>query len=464
MSLTVLSNKEISKYNPSCFVIYSDNILESTNVLDTLATKNELIDLVGVSFEPNDQPIYLYSSKDKKINFCIKVAGRYENWDLPDKVKSVISFIDKPDFIIVNAETDKEVFVGETTGTANVGNSQWQREGRKISAAVKKIPMVYQTYYSGTDRSKVSQDLLDSKDGLGQVREASSLQVINHLVYSLRYRCPSFVIYFPNSEYDSKIGFDRDNEGRILFNHYITSCLLCEISDSYKVKRKELELRIYEHMLSYILESVKSRSKTISRIDKDFPVEPMHGILKEKGQEFIKFLVDYINRDKNLDSKYNLVDWKLDSFLPWSHRYKNTPLLKFLSDNSLPMLSYLPTATKVGIAQDTKKLIELLSKFYKSDAKKIQSKLNANLPTLIIPTLMFQKKGNSFIYKVDPGTGELTAFSELFAYSSEDKKQMNILVYVHVPGPEKFSDKTKLFKAFRRYADCLIINDKVYEI
>jgi signal peptidase I len=52
------------------------------------------------------------------------------------------------DFIIVDKEKNKEIFVGEITSTANVGNSQWQREGRKISAALKQIPMIYQTYYS----------------------------------------------------------------------------------------------------------------------------------------------------------------------------------------------------------------------------------------------------------------------------------------------------------------------------
>jgi len=70
---------------------------------------------------------------------------------------------------------------------------------------------------------------------------------------------------------------------------------------------------------------------------------------------------------------------------------------------------------------------------------------------------MFQKKGNKFIYKVDPGTGELVAFSELFAKDIKNQKSMNVLVYVHVQGPEKFSTTTKLFRAIKYYADCLIM-------
>ena len=77
---------------------------------------------------------------------------------------------------------------------------------------------------------------------------------------------------------------------------------------------------------------------------------------------------------------------------------------------------------------------------------------------------MFQKKGDKYIYKVDPGTGEIVAFSELFGKDLQNQKLMNILIYVHVRGPEKFSTTTKLFKAIRHYADCLIINEKVYEI
>ncbi|MBP7089172.1 MAG: hypothetical protein KBB01_07765, partial [Candidatus Omnitrophica bacterium] len=183
-------------------MIYSDNILESINILDILSENNPFLQLIGVSYEPVDQPIYLFKEKREGRYICIKVLGRYENWELPSEVESIIYFIDKPDFVIVDKEKDKEIFIGENTGTANVGNSQWQREGRKISAALRHVPMIYQTYYSGTDRSMFSQDAIDSGEVKGQVRQPTSLQVINHFIYSLRYQVPSFVIYCSNSEYD----------------------------------------------------------------------------------------------------------------------------------------------------------------------------------------------------------------------------------------------------------------------
>jgi hypothetical protein len=129
MSLPLITNSDIKKLNPYCFLIYSDNILEGINILDLLAKNNPFLQIIGVSYEPIDQAIYLFEEQKNKKHICIKVLGRYENWNLPSEISDLINFIDKPDFVIVDEEKNKEVFVGETTGTANVGNSQWQREG-----------------------------------------------------------------------------------------------------------------------------------------------------------------------------------------------------------------------------------------------------------------------------------------------------------------------------------------------
>lgn len=465
MSLPIITNSDIQKRNPYCFLIYSDNILESINILDLLAKNNPFLQIIGMSYEPIDQPIYLFKEQKNKKHICIKVLGRYENWNLPSEISDLINFIDKPDFIIVDEEKNKEVFVGETTGTANVGNSQWQREGRKISAALKKIPMIYQTYYSGTDRSKFSREEIDKREAQGQVRQPTSLQVINHFIYSLRYRVPSFVVYYPNPEYDSLIGFDRSKtKGKRLLRDYISVCLLDSLEGTYKENKKEIEHHIFKHMLSFINESVSYRNTSIQRIDKDFPVQPANQILKTTGEDFVNYLVDYINGDIGLSKKFNLVDWDFSSFYKWNHRYKKTPLLKFLSNSKLPLLSYLKNTTKAGFTLDTPSLINLFNKIYPKDKYRFTQKLNRKLPTLIIPTLMFQKRDDRYIYKVDPGTGEIVAFAELFSKDLKGDKSMNVLIYVHVSGPDKFSTNTKLFKAIKHYVDCLIINEKIYEI
>ncbi len=465
MSLPVIKNSDIKKLKPYCFLIYSDNILESIYILDLFSKDNPFLEIVGVSYEPIDQAIYLFKEKQNGKHVCVKVLGRYENWELPSKISDIVNFIDKPDFIIVDEEKNKEIFVGETTGTANVGNSQWQREGRKISAALKQIPMVYQTYYSGTDRSMFTPDKIDRGEAKGQARQPTALQVINHFIYSLRYRVPSFAIYYPNPEYDEVIGLDRSKtKGEALFKHYISVCLLNSIDGKYKNSKKKIERDIFRQMLNFINEPVPYRNTTIQRIDKDFPVQPTNQILKSKGEAFINYLVKFINRDVALSKKFNLINWDYKSFSKWSHRYKQTRLLKLLANSKLPFLSYLTNTTKAGFTLDAPSLIKLLDKFYPNDKGKFNQKLNSKLPTLVIPTLMFQKRESGFINKVDPGTGEIVAFAELFGKDLQGNKSMNVLIYVHVPGPEKISTNTKLFKAIKHYADCLIINERIYEI
>lgn len=465
MPLPAITNLDIKKLKPYCFLIYSDNILESINILDLLSKDNPLLEIVGVSYEPIDQAIYLFKEKQSGNHICVKVLGKYENWELPSKISDLVNFIDKPDFIIVNEEKNKEIFVGEITGTANVGNSQWQREGRKISAALKQTPMVYQTYYSGTDRSMFAQNKIDRGEVKGQVRQPTALQVINHFIYSLRYQVPSFVIYYPNPEYDAVIGLDRrKTKGKALLKYYISICLLNSIDGKYKNSKKKIERDIFKHMLNFINEPVPYRNTTIQRIDKDFPVQPTNQILKSKGEAFINYLVEFINRDVDLSKKFNLISWDYKSFSKWSHRYKQTRLLKLLANSKLPFLSYLTNTTKAGFTLDTLSLIKLLDKCYPKDSGKFSQKLNSKLPTLIIPTLMFQKRDDRYIKKVDPGTGEIVAFAELFGKDLQGNKSMNVLIYVHVPGPDKFSINTKLFKAIKYYADCLIINERIYEI
>ncbi|MFH2013629.1 MAG: hypothetical protein ABIJ17_01520 [Patescibacteria group bacterium] len=464
MKLPVITNQDIKKTNPYCFLIYSDNILEGINILDLLSENNRFLSLIGVSYEPIDQPIYLFKEKINKKYICIKVIGKYENWELSSNVQDIIGFIDKPDFVIVDGEKNKEIFVGETTGTTNVGNSQWQREGRKISAALKEIPMIYQTYYFGTDRSMFSLDLIDSGEEKGQIRQPTSLQVINHFIYSLRYRTPSFVVYYQNQEYDSVIKFNKGGIcGTELLKEYISIILLNSIEGSYKQQKKKTEIQICKHMLDYINELVSYRNSKIKRINKDFLINPVNKILKEEGKNFIKYLIDYINHDSDFDKKFSLVNWNYKTFYKWSHRYKKTRLLKLLAKNKIKFLSYLPSTTKAGFTLDTSSLIEFLNKIYPEDNGKFFLKFNDKIPTLIIPTLMFQKRKNKYINKVDPGTGEIAAFSELFGKNLENKKTMNILIYVHVKGPEKLSTNTKLFKSIKHYADCVIINEKIYE-
>lgn len=114
------------------YLLYSDNILEGIALLNNLTLDDKMLELYGVVYEPIDQPIYIFSD-DFNNKYGIKICGAYEKWDLPKEVSQIKNYIDLADYILYSMKHKKVILAGENTETASVGNSQWQREGRKIS-------------------------------------------------------------------------------------------------------------------------------------------------------------------------------------------------------------------------------------------------------------------------------------------------------------------------------------------
>lgn len=460
---TILSREQAraiaSRKRCKGFLIYSDNILESLAVLDLLYWSKHPIRSLGVCYETLDQPIYFFEDEQQQFSLMVKVCGNYTNWDLPPSVSSAISYVDKMDFLVVDPYGNG-VVAGETTGTANVGNSQWQREGRKVGAAIQEIPFIYQTYYTGTDRSQ---------QGGPVVREPTSLQVLNHLAYCIRYRVPSFSIYYENPELDRLIGKDRSNTGgKELMASYLGTCLLYSVDPKRYVKmKKTIEQAIIQHMLDYITESVTKRGKQVSRLANDFPGLPNKASFYERREEFVEFVVERINYSKKEDSTFDFLAWDKTNFQRWGEAYRGLPLIRDLG-RVTSIVSYL-ARSKVGIVLDTKKLVEILLQRYSAKPEHIQH-IDGDMPTLIIPARMF--KGAGKVLAGDPESGEITAFSELFSKTLWGQKCMNVIAYTHVEPPHGFDvhDKlqsadmptgTKLFRAIKHYADLLILEGKV---
>lgn len=442
------------------FLIYSDNILESLAALDLLCEEQRFLTPLGVCYEPIDQPIYFFKDRAEKSILAMKVCGDYANWAVPSMVEKAINYIDKMDFVVV-AMDDKPVIAGETTGTANVGNSQWQREGRKVGAAVNQIPFIYQTYYAGTDRSQ---------EGGPVVREPTSLQVLNHIIYSLRYQVPSFVLYYPNPELDKQIGKDRSQtKGRELMSSYLAVSLLFHIDPRKHLDaKKRLEKAIVNHMLDYVTEPVLKRQRTIIRLDNDFPNLPKRELFFTRRAEFIDFIVERVNRNSPRDESFDFLSWDIGRFPRWGITYYKLPLIREIGV-ATSIFSYL-ARTKVGIVENTHRAIEVLSRRFNENQNKIERCLQKDLPTLIIPTRMF--KGAQKVLAGDPESGEIIAFSELFSRTLWGKKSMNVVIYVHVEPPIGFSMMerihraetpagSKLFKAIKHCADCIIVKDKL---
>lgn len=457
--------KIVSSGNVNNLYIYSDNILESIDILGLIIQFSRYLGLLGIFYEPIDQPVYVFKERKGSKKILIKICGSYKNWDLPEEVADIVYHIDKPDFVIVD-RTFKPIFVGETTGTANVGNSQWQREGRKIRPAEKNIPFVYQTYYSGTDRSQA---------GEPQVREPTSLQVINHIIYCLRYATPSFVIYYP-SEYDQIIKRKRTSEGRGYLADYISVILLNRLDSKYSTQKKLLEKKILEHMLKYlndnIAKTVKGKSRLFKfekpRLKKDFLNIPKINLFTANREDLIKFIVERIN-GRRLNKKFDILDWDLSSFPMWGKYYTKLGLVKEILRNKIIIKSYR-AKTKVGIIQDTPRLIKLLSKKYSVTESRIKKMVNKSLPTLFFPARIF--KGEKKKLSGDPETGEITAFAELFIKDITNKKSMNCLIYAHIEPPKDYpildqlkktngDEGAKIFKAIKKYGDLFIFNEKI---
>lgn len=446
--------------NTNEFLLYCDNILEGITLLNTLTLSNDILSFKSIVYEPIDQPIYIFSD-DKNQNYAIKICGGFDRWELPNDVNRIKSFIDLPDYVIYSVNNQKCILVGENTETASVGNSQWQREGRKLAAAKIGVPFIYQTFYSGMDESQST------------VREPNSLQVFNHILYSARYKVPSVVAYFENNFEGSETRSRSPVDSQPLFSKYIKSIIISDIDVSYMELKMDLEREFYNHMLCYLKESKFGASMeevdAVARLKLDFPVlndKALFGIL-EKTSDFIDELLKYIYSQRNeFIKKYPITDidnLKLETWTSYNKKNNIKDLLTYLFDIGRSAKSYTNRSSKIGIANRGDVLNFLIKKFPKSKDD-LTKKINDNFSEVIIMPLRIHKKSNGLLtFSPDPESGEIVAFSELFGYDLKGNKIRPVLGYCIVDTPKgfNFSDKfnTKLYKAIANYVDVLILNN-----
>lgn len=445
--------KEVSE-----FMLYSDNILEGITLLNLLTRSDKLLSFYGVIYEPIDQPIYIFKDDNEKY-YSIKICGSFDKWNLPDIVDRIKHFVDLPDYIFYSISSKKTILAGESTETASVGNSQWQREGRKVAAARNGVPFIYQTFYSGKDESQDT------------IREPNSLQVYNQLLYSIRYRTPSIVAYFENNFEGSYTRKRIPTDSQDIFELYIKSVLLADVNSKHIKTKQNMEKCFFDHMLSYILEGKYSRKKGIEeepRLKKDFPVindKVKNAILNNK-QSFIDDIIDYIyTGNENFFLKYPIDDINKSLLTTWSyHKQWLSDILGYLYTKGKPALTYTKGTVKVGIAD-----LSLCKKFminkFPSEQKKINDILDNNKynEAIIFPLRIHKKSNNELTFAPDPESGEIVAFCELFGYDYKQQKKRPVIGYgiVETPYNFNFSSKvgTKLYKAIANYIDILILNN-----
>ena len=442
------------------YVLYADNILEGITLLNLLTQTKELLFFYAVVYEPIDQPIYIFKD-DRAVFYAIKICGAYNKWNLPEAVIKIKDYIDLPDYILYSLYSKKPILAGENTETASVGNSQWQREGRKLGAAKCRCPFIYQTFYSGKDES------------LATTREPSSLQVYNQLVYSVRYRVPSIVAYFENNFEGASTRVRYPKDSTALFIRYIKSILLSDIHPECQSLKRNCEQQFFRHMIDYLKEGkydTHQHIDSVARLNNDLPVIDPHvkeGLLVDTDS-FVKALLAYLYGESNdFIAQYPLDRFNHQAFVPWK-AYGKKPyirdLILYLAQQGRPAVSYKSGNSKIAWA-DTRLCRQFLENKFSESREAVAHILDAEKypQALLMPLRIHKKSNGQLTFSPDPESGEIAAFCELFGYTCLARKKHPVIGYCIVDTPTNFDlhgkTDTKLYKALANYIDILILNN-----
>ena len=443
------------------FILFGDNILECFSLLNPAIDQKEIWSFEYVVYEPVDQPIYVFKTL-KNVIVSIKACGVYPNWPLPQPVIDLIYRYDLPDFVLFNVSKNKVVFAGELTETASVGNSQWQRELRKIAAAELGIPFVYQTVYSGKD---------DSQD---TIREPTSLLVYNAFLYSIRYKTPSLVFFIePNIE-TSLSRIRKDSLSPDTLSKLFCAYVINEIEEGSEL-HSEIERNIYQSMTNFLKEpqhSSRNSPTAKARLEIDLPCisyEVLDALLN-KNSEFIEELSSFFKQsDKEAEKffiKYDLGSFQSDKMYPWTDK-KNTrfisDLFRYIENNQLTA-GIAPRAKFAAGIFDTTVIINFLTQNSFKNASSELANLKKYKETVVIPIYLHKTSNGVLQFTKDPYAGNTAAFSELFAYDTNGKKSRAVVAYCVSLNPQGFNihskKETNIYKSIARYSDALIIDSK----
>ena len=385
---------------------------------------------------------------------------------MPKEVSQIINYIDLPDYIFYSIDNKKVILAGENTETASVGNSQWQREGRKLGAAKIGVPFIYQTFYSGRDESQDT------------IREPSSLQVYNQIVYSVRYKTPSFVAYFENNFGHSQTRRRNPIDCKDLFIEYIQSVLLVDSNPNNSKLMYEFEKKFYKHMIDYLREPKSidlAKHKSTPRLHGDLPcLKPeFYDELLYQTDKFVDELVSFIHESDcakiekyiNTSKLLSFNEFKFENWTSYSTKNNIKDIIDYLVINHAHPKSYVKGSSKVGFVS-TRLCNDFLTDKFPSKCNEITSVLNSSIyqKCILMPLRIHKVSNGSLTFSPDPESGEIVAFAELFSFDLRGKKIKPVIGYCIVDTPRGFdiNEKvgTKLYKALAEYIDILIIDNK----
>ena len=447
--------------NHAEFILFGDNLLECFTLLNPAIEQEDIWSFQYVVYEPIDQPIYVFKTYRGQI-ISIKACGVYTNWPLPAKVSELIYRYDLPDFVLYNLTSDKIALAGEITETASVGNSQWQRELRKIAAAELGVPFIYQTVYSGKD------------DSLDTIREPSSLLAYNAFLYSIRYQVSSLVFFIePNIE-NSRTRLRADALSPNVISRLFSAYVLDEIGDNSNLYR-EIEAEIYKSMAGYLGEekySGASRTKQQPRLLLDLPcINPMvQTALLSDTETFIDELTEFLHNPKiektDFQKRYDFSDLDVSKMKKWTDKQNMVyirDLFNFLEENHLPPAVAPLSKFAAGIV-DSKSVVRFLSeKNYKVSKKALESLLKFK-ETAIVPIYFHKTSNGNLQFTKDPYAGNTAAFSELLGFDAAGNPKRSVLAYCVSTNPPDFDihskHETNIYRSVAKYSDVLVMDTK----
>jgi hypothetical protein len=443
------------------FIVFGDNILECFTLLNPAVEQTDIWRFEYVVYEPIDQPIYVFTTKKGAV-ISIKACGVYSNWPLPEKVSDLIYRYDLPDFVLYNVEEDKVVFAGEFTETASVGNSQWQRELRKIASAELGVPFIYQTVYSGKD------------DRQNTIREPTSLLAYNAFMYSIRYRVSSLVFFIePNIESSRT----RNRPGALssnLISRLFAAYIMNETGEHLDL-HLQIEAEIFVSMAEYLKEPKYSRKGVLGkrpRLIVDLPCvnrSVQNALLSNTG-DFVKELTEYLydsTKDKSdFAKKYDFSKFENHKMKNWTDKKKTSyiqDLFDFIDKKSLPQAIAPLSKFAAGVVQSSSILDFLNDSSFKVSSSALES-LKLYPETAVVPIYFHKISNGTLQFTKDPYAGNTAAFSELLGFDGAGNRKRAILAYCVSTNPSGFDlhskNETNIYRSVAKYADLLIMDTK----
>jgi len=447
------------------FVLFGDNITECLSVINQTIS-HDYCKFIGVHYEYLHVPIFVY--KFKNIFFVIKVCGFYDRWVLPETVFNYINYHDLPDIVFYSINDQKILFAAELTETASVGNSELQRDGRRVAAAKLGIPFIYQTFYSGYDKSQE------------KIREVTSKISYSSLLYTSIYETPSLVLYLENPNKKHRVSSSRSYKTS---ENFVGDYLLLSMINKYDEANyfEELIIKFLESAIEYLIEDKVYRNKNHVRISspEDLPMVSVEvsDVFRNKilRKQFMDDLIDLAVKKtiskEDFYKKYPLTKYDLKA--DWKSKIQKSSKsgpVKFLDKVSYDLVknSRLKALTnfsgfKVGVIK-TSVLVEYLESNFKNFSKADKDSLNQYDETIIFPTRLHKTdKKKGLLFSKDPESGELAHFTQLMAIDPITKKKTRGIFgpVIKIP-PKDFSleDKkyTALYRSLYENMDLLMMN------